>query len=130
KKDRSGCRPDDGPFVQLARKEMHPILADRRRLLAYVAAWELLGGLLSALLVLSGNSAWPPALSLAVPLAAVYAFVCLGAFWACRAAPLGSGLLKVAGSQLAAAALPAARRLRARRLRGAPLESIRFFPGP
>jgi len=108
---------------------MHPILADRHRLLAYVAAWELLGGLLSALLVLSGNFSWGPALSLAVPLAAVYAFVCLGAFWACRAAPLGSGLLPVAGTQLAAAALSAALWLLASRVWAATLESLDFFPG-
>lgn len=108
---------------------MHPILADRRRLLAYVAAWELLGGLLSALLVLSGNFDWAPALSLAVPLAALYAFVCLGAFWACRAAPLGTGLLPVAGTQLAAAALSAALWLLASRLWAATLESLGFFPG-
>jgi hypothetical protein len=108
---------------------MHPILADQRRLLAYVAAWELLGGLLSALLVLSGNFSWAPALSLAVPLAALYAFVCLGAFWACRAAPLGTGLLKVAGSQLAAAALSAALWLLASRVWAAILESLGFFPG-
>ena len=37
---------------------MHPILADRRRLLAYVAAWELLGGLLSVVPV--GFLAWYP----------------------------------------------------------------------
>jgi len=108
---------------------MHPILADRHRLLAYVAAWELLGGLLSALLVLSGNFSWGPALSLAVPLAAVYAFVCLGAFWACRAAPLGTGLLPVAGTQLAAAALSAALWLLASRVWAATLESLDFFPG-
>ena len=108
---------------------MHPILADRHRLLAYVAAWELLGGLLSALLVLTGNFSWGPALSLAVPLAAVYAFVCLGAFWACRAAPLGTGLLPVAGTQLAAAALSAALWLLASRVWAATLESLDFFPG-
>ena len=108
---------------------MHPILADWRRLLAYVLAWELLGALLSALLVLSGSFSWAPALSLAVPLAALYAFVCLGAFWVCRAAPLGAGLLSVAGAQLAAAALCASLWLLASRGWAAALEGLGFFPG-
>jgi len=108
---------------------MHPILADRRRLFAYVAAWEMLGALLSALLVLNGNFAWAPALSLAVPLAAVYAFVCLGAFWACRAAPLRAGLLRMTGTQLAAAALSASLWLLASRLWAETLEGLGFFPG-
>jgi hypothetical protein len=108
---------------------MHPILADRRRLIAYVAAWEMLGALLSALLVLNGNFAWAPALSLAVPLAAVYAFVCLGAFWACRAAPLRAGLSRITGTQLAAAALSASVWLLASRLWAETLEGLGFFPG-
>jgi two-component system sensor histidine kinase AlgZ len=82
-----------------------------------------------ALLVLSGSFSWAPALSLAVPLAALYAFVCLGAFWACRAAPLGAGLLQLAGTQLAAAALSAALWLLASRVWAATLESLGFFPG-
>jgi len=109
---------------------MHPILADWRRLFAYVLAWELLGGLLSVLLVLSGSFTWAPALSLAVPLSALYAFVCLGAFWVCRAAPLHrSEWPRVAGAQLAAATLSAALWLLASRVWAAALESLGFFPG-
>jgi len=78
---------------------MHPILADWRRLATYILAWELLGALLSALLVLGGGFSWVEALALAVPLAALYAFVCLGAYWVCRTAPLGlSGLSRLAGT--------------------------------
>src|SRR5262249_49116272 len=108
---------------------MHPILADRRSLIAYVSGWELLGVLLSALLAHSGRFSWSSALSRAVPLAAFYAFVCLGAFWACRAAPLSGGLLRVAGTQLAAAALSASMWLLASRFWAAALESLGFFPG-
>jgi hypothetical protein len=109
---------------------MHPILADRRRLVSYVLAWELLGGLLSVLLVLSGSFGWAPAVAMALPLTAVYAFVCLAAYWVCRAAPLHrSGLQRVAVAQLAAAALSAAALLLASRLWAAGLEGAGFFPG-
>ena len=109
---------------------MHPILADWRRLFAYVLAFELLGGLLSVLLVLSGSFTWASALSLAVPLAAFYAFVCLGAFWVCRAKPLHrSALARVAGAQLVAASLSAALWLLASRVWAAALEGFGLFPG-
>jgi len=108
---------------------MHPILADRRRLLIYVAAWELLGALLASLLVLTGSFSWTEALALAVPLAAFYAFVCLGAFWVCRAAPLGPSFLRVAASQLAAAALSAAMLLQAAQAWAGLLDRTGLFPG-
>ncbi len=107
----------------------HPILAERRRLFAYVAVWELLGALLSALLFLSGIMAWAPAISLAVPLAALFAFVCLGSFWVCRAAPLNlRGLSGVAGAQLTAAVVSASLWLLASRMWAATLEALGFFP--
>ncbi len=109
---------------------MHPILSHWHRLFAYVLAWELLGGLLTALLVLSGSFALAPALALAMPLAAFYAFVCLGAFWVCHAAPLRfGGMLRAAGAQLAAATLSACVWLLASRLWAATLEGLEFFPG-
>jgi hypothetical protein len=109
---------------------MHPILADRRRLLIYVSAWELLGALLASLLVLTGSFSWPEALALAVPLAALYAFVCLGAFWVCRAAPLRQSFVRVAVSQLAAAALSAATLLQAAQAWAGLLDRAGFFPQP
>src|SRR5262249_6038393 len=106
----------------------HPILADRHRLLVYVSAWEILGLLLAALLVLGGGFSWASALALAVPLSALYAFVCLGAFWVCRAAPLRlERLPEAAGAQLAAAALSATLWLMASRLWAASLERMGLF---
>jgi hypothetical protein len=85
---------------------MQPILAERRHLFLYVAAWEVLGGLLALLLGLTGRFDWVEALTLALPLGALYGFVCLGAFWVCRATPLTTaGLASVFGAQLTAAAL-------------------------
>ena len=85
---------------------MHPLLAERRRLFAYLAAWELLAVLLALLLVVIGGFSWPEALAMALPLDALYSFICLGAFWVCRAAPLQrTGLVRLVGTQLAASVL-------------------------
>jgi hypothetical protein len=87
---------------------MHPILAERHRLLAYLTAWVLLALLLAALLVVTGAFSWAESLAMTLPLSFVYAFAYLGAFWVCMATPLGeASLLRVAGTQLAAGALSA-----------------------
>jgi hypothetical protein len=85
---------------------MQPILAEGRHLLLYLVAWELLGGLLALLLRLTDRFSTLEALALALPLSAFYGFICLGSFWVCRAAPVSAvSLVRVAGAQLAAAAL-------------------------
>src|SRR5438034_104032 len=87
---------------------MHPILAERQRLLAYATAWELLGVLLAALLVATGTFSWMQALALTLPLGLFYGFACLAAFWVCQSAPLDQTLLaRVAGTQAAAGAISA-----------------------
>jgi len=87
---------------------MHPILADWRRLAAYLAAWALLGALLAALLVTATPFGWLEATLFALPLAVLFGFVGLGSFWICRAAPLElSHLLRVLGTQLVAAVVSA-----------------------
>ena len=87
---------------------MHPILAEWRRLAAYLAAWALLGILLAALLVTATPFGWLEATLFALPLAILYGFVGLGSFWICRAAPLElSRLLRVLGIQLVAALVSA-----------------------
>jgi hypothetical protein len=83
---------------------MQPILSNRKHLAAYVAAWEVLGGLLALQLGLTGRFSWIEALVLALPLSGLYGFVCLGSYWVCRAAPLTTaGLARVMGAQLTAA---------------------------
>jgi len=83
---------------------MHPILADRRRLALYLAAWLPLSGVLIAIFAFEGTLPWAEVAFLALPLDVGYAFVCLGTFYICRAAPLHtSGIAKVAGTQLGAA---------------------------
>ena len=67
---------------------MHPILAYRERLALYIAAWLMIAGLLAALEAMSGSLAWGEAIALMLPLALLYAFMCLAALYLCRAFPL------------------------------------------
>src|SRR5215468_1017833 len=109
---------------------MHPILSDWRRLIAYLAVFELVGGFLALLQVLNGSFSWLEALVFAVPLAALYGFICLGAFWVCRAAPLRTAsLTTVAGVQLASAGLSAAFWLLASREWASFLVRAEWLPG-
>jgi len=82
---------------------MHPIVSDRRRLALYLGVWLLIGlmvaGLLSLLLPLDATQA----MSFALPLALVYASICLSAWWVCRAVPLGGEFWRTAGSLTGAA---------------------------
>jgi hypothetical protein len=109
---------------------MHPILSDWRRLLAYLLVYELLGGFLALLQVLNGSFSWQEALAFSVPLAALYGFICLGAFWVCRAAPLRTAsLTTVAGVQLASAGLSASFWLLASREWASFLTRSEWLPG-
>lgn len=66
---------------------MHPILSQRSHLAIYLAAWAPGSALLALLLTLSGDVSWSHSLALAIPLAVVYAFVCLASWYPCIAAP-------------------------------------------
>lgn len=65
---------------------MHPILAYRGRLGPYLAAWVPLGGLLTGLLAIAG-SPWDEAAAIAFPMALIYGFICLAAWYPCKSAP-------------------------------------------
>jgi two-component system, LytTR family, sensor histidine kinase AlgZ len=67
---------------------MHPILARRERLFAYLLAWLPGAAIVGYVLALPGRLGWREALLLAVPLSLVYAFLCLSSWYACRSAPL------------------------------------------
>src|SRR6266705_2438197 len=110
---------------------MHPILAERQRVLAYATAWELLAVLLAALLVATGTFSWTEALAFALPLALFYGFACLAAFWVCQSAPLGETMFaRVAGPQSAAGAISASVLLMAAQAWAALLDRTGFFPEP
>jgi sensor histidine kinase YesM len=85
---------------------VHPVLGRRRLLAPYLAMWVLVGGLLAAMLVALAGLRWPPALTAALPLAFVYAFVCLSAWYVSRGMPLATTTApRVVTSALAAAVL-------------------------
>jgi two-component system sensor histidine kinase AlgZ len=109
---------------------MHPILAEWRRLGAYLGAWGLVGTLIAAQLVVAAPFGWLEALTFAVPLALLFGFVGLGAFWVCRAAPLTlAELPRSLGAQLLAATLSAVLWLAAGRGWALALERLDVFPG-
>jgi two-component system, LytTR family, sensor histidine kinase AlgZ len=82
---------------------MHPIFARMGRLVAYLLAWLALGVLLDVVLTRQGL-AWFDTLVFLLPLLLVYAFICLSAWYVCRAMPLATSSVK---SVLAASALAA-----------------------
>jgi hypothetical protein len=88
---------------------MHPILARGRRLALYLGLWLLVGGLLGALLVAQALLSWWQAVLVAVPLASVYAFVCLSAWYVTRGMPLAAtSAARILGTAVAAAAISSA----------------------
>jgi two-component system sensor histidine kinase AlgZ len=109
---------------------MHPILADWRRLGAYLASWVLVGVLIAAQLVLAAPFGWIEALAFAVPLALVLGAMGLAAFWICRAAPLSlSRLVRSLTTQLLAAVLSAVLWLAFGRAWAGALDRMDVFPG-
>ena len=86
---------------------MHPILAYRGRMGPYLAAWVPLGGLLAGLLVIAG-SPWGEAAAIAFPMAIIYGFICLAAWYPCKSAsPHAVPFLRVITTQVMAAAVSA-----------------------
>jgi two-component system sensor histidine kinase AlgZ len=67
---------------------MHPILARGSRLALYLGFWICVGVLLASLLVTQVRFDWRQAGLVALPLALVYAFVCLSAWYVSWSMPL------------------------------------------
>ncbi len=83
---------------------MHPILTDGRRLAIYLAAWLPVSAILITIFAFEGSLPWTSLAIFTLPLDLGYAFVCLGTFYLCRAAPLHpSGVARALGTQLGAA---------------------------
>jgi two-component system, LytTR family, sensor histidine kinase AlgZ len=85
---------------------MHPLLAGKDRLGLYLLAWVPLAALLARMLTAGGELSWTEAATIILPLAAIYAFVCLSAWYVCRFVPIGpAGIPRLLLANLAAAAL-------------------------
>lgn len=86
---------------------MHPILAYRGRLGPYLAAWVPLGGLMAGLLAIAG-SPWVEAAAIAFPMALIYGFICLAAWYPCKSAsPHNVPFARVIATQAMAAVVSA-----------------------
>src|SRR5262245_16412457 len=83
---------------------MHPLLSRPRRLLLYVLLWLVLGLMLAIGLKMFQPRSWADALAFALPMSVLYGFVCLSAWWVCRAQPLTGGRgMRAVTSQIGAA---------------------------
>jgi signal transduction histidine kinase len=82
---------------------LHPILAQPRRLTTYLAIWLVPALVLVAAPLLGGGTRLTAALAVALPLAGLYAFVCLAAWYPCYANPPGTPLGRLLLVQLLAA---------------------------
>jgi len=67
---------------------MSPIITRGDRIGPYLAAWIPVAGVMAVLIRLAGSSPWLEAAALALPLAVVFAFICLGVWYPCRVTPL------------------------------------------
>src|SRR5260370_35818031 len=67
---------------------MHPLLKPIKRYGIYLSAWSPLAGILIYLMAVPGKLGWRDAVVLIVPLCLVYQFVCLSAWYMCKAATL------------------------------------------
>jgi two-component system sensor histidine kinase AlgZ len=88
---------------------VHPILADRRRLNLYLLAWNPIALLLALFLAVGSGLPWIQSIALSIPLALVYAFVCLSGWYISRQMPRSvSDLFRLLGAHTAAAGLSSA----------------------
>jgi hypothetical protein len=67
---------------------VHPILGSVQRLALYLSSWMLIAALLAASYSIATTAGALEAGITVIPLCLVYAFVCLSAWYVCRAAPL------------------------------------------
>lgn len=66
---------------------MHPILSQIRRLALYLLVWIPLAALVGYLMRALAGLTWQEAAAMSLPLCFFYAFVCLSAWYPCRANP-------------------------------------------
>jgi hypothetical protein len=88
---------------------MHPILARGGRLALYLGLWVLVGFLLAGLLAGQSGLGWVASITMALPLATAYSFVCLSAWYVARGLPLAtSGIPRIAATAVTASIVSSA----------------------
>src|SRR5260370_20841070 len=84
---------------------MHPLLT-RNRLGLYLLGWIPLAATLVLLMTSRGNLSWLESSVIAIPLCAVYAFICLSAWYTAKSSPIKrESALRLIGVHSLAAAL-------------------------
>jgi len=82
---------------------VHPVLATRTRLVFYLGFWVLVALLLAVAYASASPASGAEALLIAAPLVVIYGFICLSAWYVCRAAPLRlAGIGRVVVTQIVA----------------------------
>ena len=82
---------------------MHPILAHGGRLALYLVFWLMVGAILAAPLGSYATLSRSTSLLIALPLAVMYGFVCLSAWYVARSMPLGrTGVVRIAATAMTA----------------------------
>jgi two-component system, LytTR family, sensor histidine kinase AlgZ len=66
---------------------MHPILGQPRRLALYLVAWIPFAAMLAYLMAATGGMGVKESIAISLPLCVIYAFICLSAYYSCRATP-------------------------------------------
>ena len=109
---------------------MHPILSRGRSLILYLASWSPIAVFITILLSRDGSLSALEAESIAFPMCAVYAFVCLSSWYLCKVTPLKeTNIGRIAATFGAASILTSAAWLVAIRMWVVLLDSISIFPG-
>jgi two-component system, LytTR family, sensor histidine kinase AlgZ len=95
-----------------------------------LSLWALVAGLLAYLLAGPGGLTWTEALAVSIPLCLVYAFVCLSAYYSCRATPVEqSGWVRLTLTHLTAAFVASGVWILSAKILGGILSSFAPFRG-
>ena len=82
---------------------LHPLLSHPRRLLPFLGGWVVPCALLGGAAALPDLAQWRPALAVALPVGAIFAFACLSAWFPAQASPPGTPIGRLLAVQLLAA---------------------------
>ena len=69
---------------------MHPLLADRKRLILYLGTWLVIGSLIEVPFILSCREQMIPMILADIPFDLFYSLVCLSSYYLCKVFPLDS----------------------------------------
>jgi two-component system sensor histidine kinase AlgZ len=109
---------------------MHPLLTPISRLGLYVLAWTPLTAILIYLMAAPGGLGWWDATFLVVPLCLIYEFVCLSAWYSCKATPIqGTPVKRLFATHVIAAAIISFLWMQSARLLAYLLSQLHSFQG-